>query len=212
MAGSVIDWLLVGLGNPGDGYAATRHNIGFMALVALASELGAELGKSKSWGSFGEARVAGRKVGLLKPSTFMNLSGSAVAGYTANKPVETGRIVVLHDDMDLETGRVQVKSGGGDGGHKGLRSITDHVGPGFLRIRMGIGRPPEFMDPADYVLGRFPKGEAKAVAEMIAKACKAARLIMAEGPARAMNVINRANRNPCSAACAGPERPKGEER
>jgi PTH1 family peptidyl-tRNA hydrolase len=212
MAPVGIDWLLVGLGNPGPEYAGTRHNAGFMAIDAFTRAVKGSMRDRKPWGVSGEARLAGKRVGMLKPATFMNLSGEAVAAYMRSRPVDAERVAVLHDDMDLELGRIMVKMGGGDGGHKGLQSIAGKIGPAFLRIRMGIGRPPAGMDGAEYVLEPFSEGEAETAAAMAARASEAARTLIAEGPVRAMNTINRVDRNPCSAADAGPERPEGERR
>ena len=190
MSGS-IEWLFVGLGNPGPEYAANRHNVGFMVVDAVAKAHKGGVRQAKAWGKFGEVRIAGRTVGLLKPQTFMNVSGEAVEKYLIARPVETGRIVVIHDDLDLEMGRASVKRGGGDGGQRGLRSIIDRLGdPGFYRIRMGIGRPPEGMDAADWVLTDFGTGDRDALDEMIAAAAQAVDLIAADGPVRAMNAIN----------------------
>lgn len=190
MAGS-IEWLFVGLGNPGPEYAANRHNVGFMVVDAVARARKAGVKQAKAWGKFGEVRVAGRTVGLLKPQTFMNASGEAVEKYLIARPVDVERIVVIHDDLDLDTGRVTVKRGGGDGGQRGLRSIIGRLGdPGFIRIRMGIGRPPEGGDAAEWVLTDFGAHEREALETMIAVACQAVDLIAADGPVRAMNAIN----------------------
>jgi len=190
MAGS-IDWLFVGLGNPGPEYAGNRHNVGFMVVDALARAHKGSVRQTKAWGKLGEARIAGRTVGLLKPQTFMNGSGEAVEKYLIARPVEIGSIVVVHDDMDLDPGRVSIKQGGGDGGHRGLRSIIARLGDtGFNRIRMGVGRPPEGEDPVEWVLRDFDGPARDALDETIVLGCQAAELIAAQGPVRAMNAIN----------------------
>ena len=203
-----MDWLFVGLGNPGPEYSGNRHNVGFMTVDAIAKLHKAGVRQAKAWGKLGEARIAGRTVGLLKPQTFMNASGEAVEKYLVARPVDGDRIVVIHDDMDLETGRVQVKRGGGDGGHRGIRSIIDRLGEtGFLRIRMGVGRPLEGEDPVEYVLMDFAPAERELLDGMIGLAAQAAALIAAEGPVRAMNVVNRTNSLLRDAR--GADRPKG---
>ncbi|MBI5526117.1 MAG: aminoacyl-tRNA hydrolase [Deltaproteobacteria bacterium] len=186
-----IEWLFVGLGNPGPEYAGNRHNVGFMVIDAIAKAHRGSARQSKAWGKFGEARIAGKTVALLKPQTFMNASGEAVEKYLVARPVEVGSIVVIHDDIDLDPGRVSVKRGGGDGGHRGLRSIIGRLGdPGFVRIRMGIGRPPEGEDPVEWVLEDFEGLERERIEEAIVTGRRAAELIVANGPVRAMNAIN----------------------
>jgi PTH1 family peptidyl-tRNA hydrolase len=203
-----MQWLFVGLGNPGPEYSPTRHNAGQMALDAIADGAKIGLSQNKPWGRYGEGRLAGSIVGLMKPATYMNLSGEALSKCLGAHPVDLERIVVFHDDMDLETGRLQLKIGGGDGGHRGLRSITEHLGAGFTRVRMGVGRPAEGVDPVEYVLERFGSCEQQAVDAMLKKAVEAARIIASGGMTRAMNAINKRS-NPCSAQEAGPDRPKG---
>jgi PTH1 family peptidyl-tRNA hydrolase len=186
-----IEWLFVGLGNPGPEYAGNRHNVGFMVIDALAKAHKGSVRGSRAWGKFGEARIAGNTVGLLKPQTFMNASGEAVEKYLISRPVDAGNIVVIHDDMDLEAGRVSIKKGGGDGGHRGLRSIIGRLGDaGFLRIRIGVGRPPEGEDPIEWVLRDFDGAEREGIEEAIEAGRRAAEMIAADGPVRAMNAIN----------------------
>lgn len=149
-------FLVVGLGNPGAQYVNTRHNVGFMAVDALA-------GESASWKSeknalTARAEIDGRRVIFAKPQTFMNNSGVAVAALMTFYKISLENIVVIHDDMDIPVGYCREKTGGGSAGHNGIRSIDAHIGREYRRIRIGIGHPRDFdlpMDPADWVLGKF---------------------------------------------------------
>lgn len=149
-------FLVVGLGNPGAQYVNTRHNVGFMAVDALA-------GENASWKSEKNAltvraEIDGRRVIFAKPQTFMNNSGVAVAALMAFYKIPLENIVVIHDDMDIPVGDCREKIGGGSAGHNGIRSIDAHIGREYRRIRIGIGHPRDFdlpMDPADWVLGKF---------------------------------------------------------
>lgn len=158
-------WLVVGLGNPGPGYAGNRHNVGAMALEELAGR--AVGGRATFKAHKARARVAevrlsvgGPKVVLAVPSSYMNDSGGAVAGLMKYYDVPVERVVVLHDELDIDAGLVRLKQGGGEGGHNGLRSLTKSLGSrDYLRVRLGIGRPPGRQDPADFVLKDFGKAE-----------------------------------------------------
>lgn len=148
--------LIVGLGNPGAGYATTRHNVGFMAVDALA---GADAKWKKEHNALTvKTEFDGRRVVFVKPQTFMNNSGVAVAALMAFYKIPLENIIVIHDDMDIPVGDCRTKIGGGSAGHNGIRSIDAHVGRDYQRIRIGIGHPRDFdlqMDPADWVLGKF---------------------------------------------------------
>lgn len=172
------EWLVVGLGNPGAEYAATRHNVGWMALDQLAETLEPVRGI--------KARVAViNSVAYAKPTTFMNTSGEGVGPLAAMLGVPPERIVVLHDELDLPVGKVRVKLGGNENGHNGLKSITEHIGTrDYVRVRIGIGRPPAGVAVPDWVLGPV-SGD-----ERIDLAAEAARLVVAEGLAKAQNVIH----------------------
>lgn len=172
------EWLVVGLGNPGAEYAATRHNVGWMALDQLAETLEPVRGI--------KARVAViDSVAYAKPTTFMNTSGEGVGPLAAMLGVPAERIVVLHDELDLPVGKVRVKLGGNENGHNGLKSITKHIGTrDYVRVRIGIGRPPAGVAVPDWVLGPV-SGD-----ERIDLAAEAARLVVAEGLAKAQNVIH----------------------
>jgi PTH1 family peptidyl-tRNA hydrolase len=171
--------VIVGLGNPGRSYERTRHNVGFLVTDELAKRHGG------SWRSKKKAEAAPigfgiKNVTLLKPATYMNNSGTALAGYRAEQ------FVVVHDDLDLPEGTVRVKVGGGAGGHNGLRSIIEHFGNDFVRVRIGIGRPPVGMTVTDYVLGRMDS----VVKEAVPLAADAVEAVIESGPEAAMNRFN----------------------
>ena len=152
--------LLVGLGNPGDRYQGSRHNLGFDAIDLLIRECGLSVGAQRFKGFFGTGRIGIQKVGWLKPETFMNLSGESVGAAARFFKLEPEQVIVFHDDLDLVSGRVRMKKGGGNGGHNGLKSIQQIIGsPDFIRVRLGIGRPPGRMDTTSFVLSRFKKEE-----------------------------------------------------
>ena len=175
--------LVVGLGNPGPDYAATRHNVGFRVVELLAARAGGgRFGKHRTNADVLEGRLAGRRVVLAKPRTYMNLSGGPVAGLAQYFSVPVPDVVVLHDELDLDFGVVRLKRGGGEGGHNGLRSISKALGTKeYLRVRFGIGRPPGRQDPADYVLKRFSGAEAKELDLAVDLAADAAEALLADG-------------------------------
>jgi peptidyl-tRNA hydrolase, PTH1 family len=184
--------LLVGLGNPGPDHARSRHNVGFLVADEVARRYDAAFTVAKFAAEIAEAKVGGEKVWILKPQTYMNHSGEAVGPALRYWKVGLEDLVVVHDDLELEPFRVQVKVGGGQGGHNGLRSLNAHLGsPEYPRVRVGVGRPPPGMDPADYVLGRFKKGEEKDLAGCLEWAAEAARMVVELGPVKAMNLFNR---------------------
>ncbi|WP_299930048.1 aminoacyl-tRNA hydrolase [uncultured Pelagimonas sp.] len=151
--------LFVGLGNPGTKYAKNRHNIGFMALDQIASDHGFSPWKSKFQGQICEGRLGGDKVLLLKPETFMNLSGQSVGEAMRFYKMEVGDVTVFHDELDLAPGKCRVKMGGGHAGHNGLRSIHGHIGESYQRVRLGIGHPGRKDLVSAYVLHDFPKAD-----------------------------------------------------
>jgi PTH1 family peptidyl-tRNA hydrolase len=164
--------LIVGLGNPGKGYAGNRHNIGFMALDALARAFDAAPFRKKFQGEASEARIGFRRALLLKPETFMNESGRAVAEAARFHKIPVEDIVVLHDELDLAPGKLRIKRGGGDAGHNGLRSITAHLGGAYRRVRLGIGHPGDKALVHSFVLSDFAKAErpwVEALCEAVAK-------------------------------------------
>jgi len=184
--------LVVGLGNPGTEYARTRHNVGFLVADALAQAWRAGFTTRKFGAEIAEAGVGGDRVWIMKPQTYMNHSGEAVGPAMRFLKLELDGLVVVHDDLELDPFRVQVKVGGGHGGHNGLKSLNAHLGsPDYARVRVGVGRPPAQMDPADYVLGRFGKGDEAALQEAVALATSAARVAVEQGAVKAMNEFNR---------------------
>jgi PTH1 family peptidyl-tRNA hydrolase len=178
--------LVVGLGNPGPEYAAHRHNIGFMVADLLAGRIGARFSRHRK----ARAQVAegflggpgGRKLILAEPQSFMNLAGGPVSGLAGFYSVTPARIVVIHDELDIPFGAVRVKSGGGEGGHNGLRSISKSLGTrDYLRVRCGIGRPPGRQDPADFVLRGFSTVERKELDLLLERAADAAEGLVERG-------------------------------
>jgi PTH1 family peptidyl-tRNA hydrolase len=189
--GSSLDLLVVGLGNPGREYARNRHNVGWMVADELARRHGASW-RSKFSGQLAEIRLDGHKVALLKPETYMNESGRSIGAAASYFKVDPDAVLVVHDEGDLDLGRLQLRLGGGLGGHNGLRSIASHLKTqDFLRLRVGVGRP-ERGDPrplADYVLSDFqPHDDAEA---LVAKAADAVEKLDAEGIERAQAAVNR---------------------
>ena len=181
--------LVVGLGNPGPEYAETRHNVGFRVVELLATRAGGgRFSKHRSNADVWEGRLAGRRVVLAKPRTYMNVSGGPVANLARYFSVPVEDIVVVHDELDLDFGVVRLKRGGGEGGHNGLRSITSSTGTReYLRVRFGIGRPPGRQDPADFVLKRFSGAENKELDLSVELAADAAEALLSDGLEPAQN-------------------------
>ncbi len=186
---SSIDWLVVGLGNPGLSYVGTRHNAGCEALAELASQTGIEVNKKQFKALTGTGTVAGKKVLLLFPQTFMNLSGEAVAAAMNFYKLQPAQLLVLSDDIALDVGGVRVRKKGSDGGQKGLRSIIEYLGSeDFPRIRIGVGKKPHpAYDLADWVLSKYKKDEQPLMAEAFEKVAAAAQLVIAGQIDQAMN-------------------------
>lgn len=184
-----IDFLVVGLGNPGKKYEHTRHNAGFMALSALADELGVAVTRSRFKGLCGEGTVGDKRLLLLFPQTFMNNSGEAVAEAMRYYKLTPDRLLVFSDDVSLPLGTVRVRRKGSDGGQKGLRSIVDYIdSEDFARIKLGIGaKPHPDMELADWVLSRFTQAELKTMADAAKRAADAAKLVVAGQIDEAMN-------------------------
>lgn len=180
--------LIVGLGNPGREYEETRHNVGFMLIDRLASDRNIKLKRSGA-ALIGKGTVGGAQAVLMKPLTYMNLSGEAVARFSDfSIPVES--IVVAHDDCDLPLGRIRLKKNGGSGGHKGIISITERLGsPDFQRVRLGIGRP-DHGDVADYVLSPFKRDESDFLDEMLTRGIESVEALASFGIDAAMNRFN----------------------
>lgn len=184
-------WLICGLGNPGLKYGQNRHNIGFMVIDEIAGRSRADAFRSKFGGDLATAEVAGQRAVLLKPMEYMNLSGFAVQRTAAFYRIEPKSIIVIHDEIDLEMGRLKLKVGGGHGGHNGVRSIIEALGsPEFVRVRCGVGRPGAKANVADYVLADFQKAERTEAEILIKEAADAVEEIVAKGPLLAMNKYN----------------------
>jgi peptidyl-tRNA hydrolase, PTH1 family len=174
MADGEAPWLVLGLGNPDAEYGNTRHNLGAMVVSRLAERAGAKLKRSRNQALVAEVRDGGERVVLARPASYVNLSGgpaSLLARYYKT-PVE--RIVVVYDELDLAAGKLQVRRGGGTAGHNGLKDVVKALGsPDFLRVRMGIGRPPGRQDPADYVLAPIPRRLAEEFGVLVERAADA---------------------------------------
>jgi len=182
--------LVVGLGNPGAEYARNRHNIGFMAADALVRRHSFSPWKAKFQATLSEGTLAGDKVWLLKPQTFMNLSGQSVAAALRFLKLAVSDIIVLHDELDLAPGRVKVKRGGGAGGHNGLRSIDAHLGPDYRRVRLGIGHPGDKDRVSGYVLHDFAKADAAWLEPLLDAVADAFPLLTAGDEAGFMNKVS----------------------
>jgi PTH1 family peptidyl-tRNA hydrolase len=184
--------LVVGLGNPGEEYARTRHNVGYLVADRLASLARTSFAAHKFAADLAESRLGPERVWIMKPTTYMNRSGEAVGAAMRFWKLGLEDLVVVHDELELEPFRVQLKVGGGHGGHNGVKSVNAHVAsPDYSRVRIGVGRPPPRMDPADYVLGRFSKSEEAELDLCVERATEAARLAVELGPQKAMNQVNR---------------------
>ncbi|WP_031516464.1 aminoacyl-tRNA hydrolase [Desulfofalx alkaliphila] len=181
--------MIVGLGNPGSNYSQTRHNVGFMAVDLLAKKLGTEVSKNKYKALIAETKIDKQRVLLVKPQTYMNLSGEAVGSLARWYKIAAQDVVVIYDDMDLTLGRLRIRPQGGPGGHNGMKSIIAHLGTNnFPRIRIGIGRPA--VDAVNYVLGKFSTEEWDQMEKTLALAAEAAEALVMHGINTAMNKYN----------------------
>ena len=185
-------WLIVGLGNPGKEYAATKHNCGFLAIDLIAKELGCKIDKGKFQGLYGQTTYQGKKLFLLKPQTYMNLSGRSVLQMSAYYNIPPERILVLFDDISLEPGRLRIRSDGSAGGHNGIKSIIAELGSqNFPRVKIGVGaKPHKDSDLADWVLSGFTASEEKAMAVSLKNAADSALCIVERGVYEAANRFN----------------------
>ncbi len=191
--------LIVGLGNPGTAYTHNRHNIGFMCLNRFARKHGIRFAHKRGQARVGEGEVAGTKLILARPQTMMNLSGHSVSLLLKRSKISAEDLIIIHDDLDLPTGKIRIRQGGRSGGHKGIESIKASLGNSdFIRIRVGIGRP-DLMDGAatdrdagviNHVLGDFDAGESKIIAEVTSKVGEAILCLISEGLTAAMNRYN----------------------
>lgn len=184
-------YLFMGLGNPGREYARNRHNVGFMFIDRLGIRSNATGMKLQSNAIVSTAHFEGRRLILAKPQTYMNLSGQSVQGLADFYKVPLEQLMVAHDDLDLPFGTIRLRPGGGPGGQKGVASTIERLGTqDFARLRIGIGRPPGRMDPADYVLQDFPRSQTEILGEILDRSVEAALTFMLEGLDRAMNKYN----------------------
>jgi PTH1 family peptidyl-tRNA hydrolase len=189
VAGEVA--LVVGLGNPGPGYAGNRHNVGAMVVDELARRVGGRFRPHKAGADILEARLAGRRTVLARPRSYMNVSGPGVAATARFFKVPPTDVVIIHDDLDLDYGVLKLKRGGGEGGHNGLRSISASLGSrDYLRVRFGIGRPPGRMDPADFVLRDFSAEQRRELDVLVDRCADAAEQLLAQGLAATQNQLH----------------------
>lgn len=195
--GPPADFLVVGLGNPGPEFEGTRHNVGADVAEVLADRAGTRLRKAKTRSLVASVSMAGRRVVLAFPQTYMNRSGEAVQllvrSYGVEKPEN---VLIIHDELDLDVGQLRLKIGGGMAGHNGLRSITKNLGTtSFMRLRIGIGRPPSSRSVSDYVLRRPGKSDSLVLAEAIEAAADGVELVVSEGIDAAMATVNRRSKS-----------------
>jgi len=186
-------WLVAGLGNPGDAYARTRHNAGRMVLGALADAHHARLKKARFLpAEVAEIRIAGEAVWLVSSTRFMNESGPSYASFAAKHDIEPDRVIAVHDELEIPAGDLMLKFAGGSGGHNGLKSLTQALGtPSYLRVRVGIGRPPGRQDPADFVLQPVGKDVAVDLAVTVGRAADTVEALVSEGLEAAQQRFNR---------------------
>jgi peptidyl-tRNA hydrolase, PTH1 family len=184
-------WLIVGLGNPGPEYAGNRHNAGRMVAELLAQRMGASFKRHRSRADIAEGTLAGVPVTIGIPRSYMNLSGGPVAALRDFYKIPPERIVVVHDELDVPFGEIRLKRGGGAGGHNGLRSVSASIGsPDYSRVRLGIGRPPGRMDPADFVLRDFSSAERKELPLLIERGADAVEALLRDGLEPAQNAFH----------------------
>ncbi len=184
-------YLLIGLGNPGREYRDSRHNLGFMVIDRLVIRLNAHGMKMQSKAIITTATYQDRKLILAKPQTYMNLSGQSAQGLLHFYKLPVENMLVAHDDLDLPFGTIRIRPGGGPGGQRGMASTIEQLGTkDFPRLRLGIGRPPGRMDPADYVLQNFSRDEMKVLSEIVDRAADAALTFVTDGLNKAMNKYN----------------------
>lgn len=186
-------YIIAGLGNPGRQYAHTRHNVGFDAIDVLAEKYNIKVENAKGRALTGSGRIEGQSVLLVKPLTYMNLSGESIRALTDFYKIdETSQLIVIYDDISLPPGQLRIREKGSAGGHNGIKSIISHLGgQEFLRIKVGVGEKPAGWDLADYVLSRFTEDDRKKVEEALERAADAAVCLMTDGVEAAMNEYNR---------------------
>lgn len=185
--------IIAGLGNPDRQYQNTRHNIGFDVIDAIAEKYDIAMGERKHKAIIGKGYIAGQKVVLVKPLTYMNLSGESIrAVIDFYKVDEKSELIVISDDVSLDVGRIRIRKKGSAGGHNGLKNIILHLGHDeFVRVRMGVGEKPKGYDLADYVLGHFTSAEREVMDESVRNAAQAIEVMIMQGPEAAMNLYNK---------------------
>lgn len=193
-----MPWLVAGLGNPGDRYARTRHNVGRMVVDQLASDAGERLRKARFLpAEVARVHLGGGELILVASTRYMNESGTSYAQVAKKHDIEPGHVIAVHDDLDLAAGVLRVKLGGGTAGHNGLKSLQRSLrSPEFLRVRIGIGRPPGRQDPANFVLEPMSKTDLEVASEVVERAAQAVRSLFLEGLASTQERFNRATRSP----------------
>jgi PTH1 family peptidyl-tRNA hydrolase len=184
-------YLIAGLGNPGKSYQFTRHNLGFLILQDLAEQQRIPLNRKKFKSLYGQGEIEGRPVLLVLPQTYMNLSGEAIGHWIRYTRQPIDRLIVVHDDLDLPWGRLRIVAQGGAGGHKGVLSVIEHLKTrDFLRVRAGVGRPPEGVAAEDYVLAPIPGAQRAEWRALIERGRSAVEHLLREGPEKTMTVFN----------------------
>jgi PTH1 family peptidyl-tRNA hydrolase len=184
-------YLIAGLGNPGKQYFATRHNIGFSAIDYISQKYDIDVSKIKHKGLIGEGRIANERVVLLKPQTYMNLSGESVSAAAAWYKIPNDKIIILYDDISLPVGKLRIRTKGSAGGHNGIKSIIAHLNSDvFGRMKIGVGAPDEHVDLANHVLGHISKEEQTVLFDVLGKTCDAVAEYIANGAQSAMNKYN----------------------
>jgi PTH1 family peptidyl-tRNA hydrolase len=190
-ANAAIQWVVAGLGNPGEPYARTRHNAGFMTIDRIAKANGVELNRRRFKGLTGEVNLGGQPVMLVKPQTFYNLSGECLADLLGYFKIPAERLILVHDELDIEAGRLRLKRGGSDAGNRGVRSVSESLGtPDFIRVRIGLGRPPAGEQSKDYLLRPLTPVERENFVPNLDRAASAVVEIIESGLERAMNRHN----------------------
>ena len=184
-------YVIAGLGNPGREYEGTRHNVGFMTLDALADKYNIDVREKAFKGLIGKGMIEGNKVILVKPQTYMNLSGECIRQVMDYYKVDPSEFIVIYDDISLVPGGIRIRKKGSAGGHNGIKNIIAHLGTQeFPRVRIGVGEKPARMDLADYVLGHFDREEQALMKQVSEEVCEAVQMILEKGPDAAMNVYN----------------------
>ena len=191
-----MQYIIAGLGNPEKKYDNTRHNVGFQVIDQLGKILNIEIKENKFNSLFTQTTYSDKKLFLAKPLTYMNLSGKAIAEIKNFYKIDVENLIVVHDELDLEFGEIKIKQAGGSAGHNGLKSIVSSLGSNnFIRLRVGIGRPPENQSGANYVLGKFSKAENEVIEDVLNKTCDAVLEIINSDVKTAMNKFNSKEKN-----------------